>query len=185
MDAPPPEWKTLTFWIAAYGAIVATVAGIWPMINRWLDGRLRLDLKWGSATASAFAGAIPNDGINVDHPPWVETASIGDTSVVIFVVVRNRGRMPVTLETVDFVGPHGRWQSSGPTGGGPLPARLESEDVRTLAYPAIEADGFFAFLLDNLHTTESWVQARATTGSGRTVNSGKVRVYRDASPYPM
>lgn len=119
----------LTTILAAYGAIVATVAAIIP----YLSYRSSRPLLSGNAGIYASWGAEYKGG-------------------VLVVKLYNRGSAPVTVESIDlygrlkmvslFIGSLGGGSSKGPIAamGNVLPARIESQSRVELVFAADEIE---------------------------------------------
>jgi hypothetical protein len=101
VDPVPDPWITIT--IAAYGAVVATVALGWNIYTAWRD---RVDIRVSFGPYNLNLGGY-----------WIHP--------IMRILAANRGRRPVTLASYGFELTDGQWLGWLPFPIFPLPKRLE------------------------------------------------------------
>jgi hypothetical protein len=122
----------MTTVIAVLGLVLAVVSLAWQIITyAWSGSRVRVDSRFGMYLSHLLPGVV-----NSDQPTFLTdelvsaTAHQGFPGVLLFAVIQNTGRLPVTVqECLWHANDHGKQQLGFGTIGNPLgtpfPHRLE------------------------------------------------------------
>lgn len=133
-----------TFVVAILGWVTATVSLTWNIIS-WLfsAGRAKVELRMGAVTASGYmTSPVQSDGWKSVEENLTLNGLQGEPA--FFVVVRNTGRIPITVEGCSFRAGNGMESSTvgrPDWGVGAFPVRIEAGESETFAYRDFRVTG--------------------------------------------
>ncbi len=184
MDDQLPYWMQVAgFYAAAIGAPLGIASFFWNVYSWRRSGpSVSAEILLGPVLRGSAAGIF---GLSIEKPIPIDAPIFHDsgspTQLAVAVKVENSGRQAVTVQSCAVeIGWGARLEPDFTIlGSVTLPARLEANDTKVFAFPAIHLHAAVKTFLSGTHGTQVDVIAVATLGGGKVVRSSPL--FFDAS----